>query len=105
MASKAHKGDERVGRFRVNNHVIYQKEMPRSADSEDRVVGKDVPQPRPNRTIMEFTGLRTFDSNRRPLGEISGKVRLEADARGEWNGELVDGDGVHWNFRCVRIKE
>jgi hypothetical protein len=105
MTSMKRKGEVRGGRFRVADHVLYQKDGPRS-EGDEHVVGKDLPKGK-RRTVIEFDGLRTFKPGppREVAGPISGKVRLSSEKRGRWYGELIDGDGVRWKFHCVRIQE
>lgn len=90
------------GRFRVNQDVIYQK-----ATLKDPTFGKKIGtnHPRYPKTKIEVTDLRALDEAGKLHHHIKGTAHLSIDKRGEWSGEFVDADGLHWEFKCTRTQE
>lgn len=104
MKLKAGKGDGLKGAFRVSDDVLFQKDKPGDPELK-KEVGTNHPADMKH-TVMKFTDLRAFaGTNRRLVQGISGAVRLHMDKPGEWSGEMVDGNGRHWKFECVRVAE
>jgi hypothetical protein len=89
--------------FRVNGDRLYQR---KTLDDPDftRLVGKKVAGAK-LRVRIEFTDLRAANEQGRFQEGIQGVARLTLDRAGHWEGEFVDSQGRHWNFKCTRIQE
>lgn len=90
------------GQFRVNNNVLYQRELQTDAEYKKQI---GTNHPDGLRTRMVLTDFAAFDGTRARREGLKGEVRIKADKRGEWSGVLIDGDGKHWDFKCQRIQE
>mgnify|MGYP001002968559 CR=1 FL=1 len=90
------------GRFRVNQDVIYQKATPADPTFSKKI---GMNHPRYPKTKIEVTDLRALDEAGKLHRQIKGTAHLSIDKRGEWSGEFVDADGVHWEFQCTRTQE
>lgn len=116
MTPKNPKLGELVGAFRVNHKVIYQKVNPIPKSTDEKVAGNEVyvgakTRDGAKRTRLNFTDLRAFTPkngfNGKPSATdgIKGTVLMKMDKAGKWSGILIDGDGRHWTFSCMRVRE
>ncbi|MBB3208879.1 hypothetical protein FHS27_004713 [Rhodopirellula rubra] len=90
------------GRFRVSNHVLFQKFDPSDAQFSKRV-GKN--HPNGQKTRFDVDDFRVFTEPKKRLILIKGTGRLSMDKIGEWSGIFTDGRGSNWTFKASRIKE
>lgn len=108
ISPKGSRREPVTGLFRVADHELFQKES-RDDESKERLVGRNHPDGR--KTRMVFKELLVFekgktDSDRpRPRDRVSGTALLRMDEPGEWSGRFIDSEGLHWDFRCSRIRE
>ena len=102
MTGKGPRKQELNGLFRVNRHVLYQKETPDDPDFTKKI-GTSKYQAK--RCTIELTEFRAFDKDRNKHDGLSGKVVMTIDRFGEWTGTLIDGKGRNWDFHCSRVKE
>lgn len=103
--------EKRSGMFRVNGLDLYQRSdmnkpgfdrkvgqkvhYAAQRNREGKVVGKE-------RTTVKFTDLQ---SDGRKYTGMSGTLEVTKSKPGEWSGRFVDGNGLHWDFRCSRKQE
>lgn len=90
------------GRFRVSDHVLYQKASPEDADFTVQI-GKN--HPRGKRARVELTNFRAFGPGRELHSGMSGMAMISMDRGGEWSGRFIDSSGKHWDFKCTRVQE
>jgi hypothetical protein len=103
--------EKRNGMFRVEGMDLFQK-SDIDKPGFDRKVGRktQIKAPKnkkgkivgPERTTLEFSDLQ---SNGRKYTGIKGKVEITKQKFGEWSGRFIDGNGLHWNFKCSRKQE
>jgi len=89
------------GAYRINSHVIFQKENPPEGDFVIEV-GKNFPRGGKTRTKFESLVLRSESLEKVTL---QGTALLSVDRFGEWSGTLIDSSGRHWDCRVRRVQE
>lgn len=99
---ESYSGAKLQGRYRISNHVMYQRSVP-----SDSYYGKLVGQNYPDGDYTEFEvhNMRVFGPDGQFRGYISGTASLSCDHYGQWTGEFVGSKGVRWRFRCIRYRE
>lgn len=103
MTSKGPSGIKLTGSYRINNHVLYQKEK-RTDVQMDKKVGTNFPINK-KRTKTEFADLRVMDLKSKEFSQIKGTARLKMVEGGKWSGGFTDGKGMNWSFTCRRVQE
>lgn len=103
--------EKRTGMFRVNGNDIYQRSSMEKPGFDRKVGTKTITKaPRnkkgklvgPETTVIEFSDLQ---SNGQKHTGMKGKVILTKNKLGEWSGRYIDGEGLHWQFKCSRKQE
>lgn len=100
MSQKKSPDTKLVGRYRIANHVVFQKDVP-SDPQFSKQVGKN--QPDGKRTKMEVTDFRVFEQPSKKQQRVAGTARLKMVKFGEWTGVFTDEKGVNWDMKCTRI--
>jgi hypothetical protein len=101
MTNKKDPAKKLFGRFRVSNHVLFQKDTP-SDPKYSKQVGKNFPDGK--KTRFEVSDFRVLTPNMSEL-KVKGTARLTLVKVGEWEGLFTDGRGVNWDFKASRIQE
>jgi len=102
MTNKKDATKKVIGRFRVSDNVLYQKDTP-SDPKYSKKVGTN--HPNGKRTRFEVTELRAFKQKSKELIRIKGTGRIALVKFGEWEGLFTDGRGTNWEFKASRIEE
>ncbi|WP_417746343.1 hypothetical protein [Rosistilla oblonga] len=102
MTNKLNPSSVFVGRFRVSNHILYQKASPSDPKYSKRV-GEN--HPNHKKTRFEVNDFRVFTQIGKKMSTIKGTGRLSYKELGEWSGLFTDGDGNNWKFKAERIQE
>jgi hypothetical protein len=102
MSNKKEPAKKMVGRFRVSNHVLFQKDTPSDPKYSKRV-GKNYPNGK--RTRVEVRDFRAFTKEGMNQVRLEGTARLSLVKFGEWEGLFTDGSGSNWGFTASRIEE
>lgn len=109
MSEKSRESNKLVGRFRLSNNVLYQKEKPRHP-TFNKQVGKNFPKGKVTRfEVTEFRALPKgndkIDFSKDAVVLLKGTGRMSLTKIGEWEGLFTDDSGINWNFKAVRIAE
>jgi len=102
MSNKKDPAKKLVGRFRVSNHVLFQKDTPSDPKCSKRV---GTNHPNGKRTRIEVRDFRTFTKEEKNQVRLEGTARLSLVKFGEWEGLFTDGNGANWGFTASRIEE
>lgn len=102
MTNKTNPGRKFNGRYRVSDHVLYQKDSPEDAEYAKRV---GTNHPNGKRTQFEVEDFRVLIPGQKAQLRIKGTARLVMVKFGEWEGVFIDGRGVNWDFKAFRIIE
>ena len=102
MTSKQGPTRVMVGRFRVADHVLFQKDTPSDPKFSKRV-GKNTPNGK--KTSFKVEDFRVFTKRNKRLFKMKGTARLSLVEFGEWTGLFTDGRGQNWSFKASRIQE
>lgn len=103
--------EKRVGLFRMEVNVIYQKSDLSKPDFDKKIGAKTEYKAARNKRGKivgeEKTELTFFDlqSNTGKYTGMKGKAFLKKNRLGEWEGRFVDGEGQNWDFKTSRKQE
>lgn len=102
MTQKKSDNTTLIGRYRISDHTVYQKDTP-ADPSFSKAVGKN--HPNGTKTRMEVVDFRAFQQSNKKQQRIEGTARLKMVEFGKWTGMFTDKVGVNWDFECSRIQE
>lgn len=102
MSNKKDPGEKLVGRFRVSNHVLYQKDTPADPKYSKRV---GTNHPGGKKTRFEVRDFRAFTQEGKRQLRMEGTARMTMLRIGEWEGLFTDKSGANWDLRASRIEE
>ncbi len=92
-----------VGRYRINDHSLYQREVLRGSDYSKKV-GTNFPKGQ--KTMTVFTDMRGFTQNtRRVIEGLRGTAHLELQEYGHWTGTIKLDGKPEMKMECIRILE
>jgi uncharacterized glyoxalase superfamily protein PhnB len=90
-----------TGRYRVSNHILFQKDNP--GDKEyTKQVGRN--NPNGNRTTFVVDDFRAFTRDKKQV-RMKGTGKASLVEFGKWTGTFTDRRGVQWQLRLNRIEE
>lgn len=102
MTNRKDTGKKLIGRFRVSNHVLFQKDTPSDPKFSKRV---GTNHPSGKKTRFEVRDFRVFTAEDKKQMRMQGTARLLLVKFGEWEGQFTDQSGVNWDFHAFRILE
>lgn len=100
MSQVSARGQARTGAFRIDGTDIYQP-RDKKPTKIGAIAGKKNQVPKKgDKVTVDFDALRGSDEK-----ELKCKGAITWNSLGEVEGRLIDGDGVHWNFKASRVQE
>ncbi|TWU50661.1 hypothetical protein Poly51_39540 [Rubripirellula tenax] len=92
-----------LGRYRINDHVLYQREVLSGSDYSKKV---GTNHPKGQKTMTVFTDMRGFTQNTRKVIEgLRGTAHLELQEYGRWTGTIKLDGKPEMKMECIRILE